>query len=123
MTVDDGANPQVRYSSLESGEVWPGEGNINDDPLFCGGWATAEVLVNDQQGFEEAFRGYSSSLNLSRESPCLSTGENGTNMGADTGRCDRRGEPLRRILLGAGTYQMEGLDLSDRLSLEGAGEP
>ena len=46
--VEEGCAARVSYSCLETSEVWPGEGNLNADPLLCGGWETREVVVNDQ---------------------------------------------------------------------------
>jgi len=50
----------ILYSDIQGG--WDGEGNINIDPLFC---------LSDSADFT-----------IAGNSPCLGTGENGTNMGA-----------------------------------------
>jgi len=50
----------ISYSDIEGG--WEGEGNINIDPLFC---------LSDSADFT-----------IAGNSPCIGTGENGTNMGA-----------------------------------------
>jgi hypothetical protein len=52
--------PIVTYCNIQGG--WPGTGNIDIDPLFCG----AEIL----------------DFHLSDISPCASSGENGSHMGA-----------------------------------------
>ena len=72
-------------------EVWPGKGNIKNNPRFCGGWEESEVFVEDQRGFEDALGAFDFSVALSPESPCLGTGLGGVNMGADGGVCDVRG--------------------------------
>ena len=99
-------------------EVWPGEGNINQNPLFCG-WESGEVLVADSNGLKEAADPSSFSFELSSgSSPCLGAGEGGVNMGADTGLCDATPHGTRRIRLAAGTYRVEVLDLSHKVSIE-----
>ena len=34
----------VHGDANESSSIWPGEGNINVDPLFCGGWEAPEGM-------------------------------------------------------------------------------
>ncbi len=116
---DDGEfMPVVRYSCIER-KVWQGAGNINVDPSFCG-WDGGEVWAEDQGGFEEALGSFS--LALSSRSPCIGTGTNGANMGADYGVCETPGEATRLVHLAPGTYAISGLNLCHRVSLEGAGE-
>jgi hypothetical protein len=104
----------ITYSCIEGEPVWTGEGNINQDPLFCGGWELQEVWVdpsgtgagdgskaNPLSDPRQATMGYSNSLALSATSPCLGTGKNGSDMGADTGRCDRPRSASRTVHLGA----------------------
>lgn len=116
----DESTPRVIFSCIEGAAVWPGEGNINADPLFCG-WDTPRVFVNDQRGFEEAL-GSPFSLALSARSPCIGSGEGGVNMGADNGSCDVPGELRRLVRLAPGRYRIDGLDLFHRVSLEGEDE-
>ncbi len=116
------STPQVAFSCIEGVEVWLGEGNLNDDPLFCGGWETGEVVVNDQWGFEDALSSFRADYALSSSSPCLGTGEGGSNMGADKAICETAGEQERFIRLGPGTFSIEGLTLAHHVSIEGAGE-
>ena len=111
--------PCVSYSCIAGDRVWPGTGNINQDPLFCG-WATTEERVGDQNGLENALSRFS--LALSSESPCIGTGEGGANMGADTGVCERPGEAARVVHVAPGTYAIDGLSLTHNVSLVGAGE-
>jgi len=56
----------ISFSDIEGG--WDGEGNINVDPLFC---------LSDSTDFT-----------ISENSPCIGTGENGSNMGAFGLGCD-----------------------------------
>ena len=58
--------PTITYSDIQGG--WDGVGNINSDPLFC----------NPDSG----------DFTLAGNSPCIGTGENGTNMGAFDEECE-----------------------------------
>ncbi|MBN1425306.1 right-handed parallel beta-helix repeat-containing protein, partial [Candidatus Fermentibacteria bacterium] len=117
--VDGASDPNVSFSCIEGDEVWPGEGNINEDPLFCG-WDGAEIRVTNQGEFEDALTGFS--LSLSIESPCLGTGRDGADMGADTGTCDEVGDISRRIQLSRGVYSIVGFSLFHNVSIAGSGE-
>ena len=55
-----GTGSNVSYSDIQGG--WDGTGNIDADPLFC-----------DVENYD---------YHLTENSPCVGTGENGTNMGA-----------------------------------------
>lgn len=110
------SNAGLFYSCIEGDRVWPGEGNINADPLFCG-WDQEEVVARDQTEFEAAL---SFSLVLSPDSPCLGAGEAGANMGADTGVCDAPGGEARLIRLAPGTYGL-AMSLDHNVSIRGAG--
>jgi len=115
----DSSNPQVTFSCIEGKELWPGEGNINADPLFCG-WPSDEVWVSDQQGLKEALSGFD--LSLSAGSPCLGTGKDGSDMGSMPRGCETQGSVRRLVRLEAGTYDIRGLVLTHRLSIVGRGE-
>ena len=78
------------------------------------------MFVNDQKEFQDALSIFS--LALSMKSPCLGSGEGGVNMGADTGVCEVPGERQRLLRLAAGTYNIEGLNLVPRVSVEGVSE-
>ncbi|MBN1125746.1 MAG: right-handed parallel beta-helix repeat-containing protein [Sedimentisphaerales bacterium] len=121
LNVDDGSSICVDYSCIEDEQVWPGTGNIYQDPLFCG-WETSEVRVQNQSQFE-AVLGGSDGFNfaLSCQSPCLGTGQDGTNMGADAGICDSAKSSVRTIVLEKGVYQIEGFNLACNVSIQGAG--
>jgi len=60
------SSPTVTYSDIQGG--WEGEGNIDADPLFC------NADSND--------------YTLAENSPCVGTGENGTDMGAFGVECE-----------------------------------
>ncbi len=124
--------PHVTYSCIASDEVWPGNGNTSDDPLF-GGWGSAEEVYVDsahpppgtglpEDPFSELSRALDRySLALSAQSPCRGTGEGGADMGADTGVCDAPGVLQQRIRLAAGTYRIAGSTLSRKVSVLGTG--
>ncbi|MBN1419444.1 MAG: right-handed parallel beta-helix repeat-containing protein [Planctomycetes bacterium] len=119
IVADTGSSPQVTYSCIEGDPIWQGPGNINQNPLFAAWGDSAEVHVSNQEEFAQAFRGYS--LALAPTSPCLGTGEGGTDIGADAGTCDAAGSPSRLIVLETGEYAIEDMDLFHRVSLRGAG--
>jgi hypothetical protein len=98
ITVQAGADPVVSYSDVEGG--WPGEGNIDANPLFVGGGL--------------------GSLRLGADSPCIDAGDNtavpdGLDVDLDglprfvddpetedTGRCE---EPCERAIVDMGAYE------------------
>ena len=119
------------HSCLEGDSLWPGTGNINDDPLFCG-WDAPEVFVGGQTAgpgdgseanpyadLQTALTGFS--LALHADSPALGSGFEGGNMGADTG-IGQQSEPARLVHLAPGTYTLDRVDLINYVSLQGAGE-
>lgn len=115
---DEFSDVAVVHSCVEGPNVWPGIGNINDDPLFCG-WETDEVLVRDQREFERALE---YRVRLSDASPCLGAGERGGDIGAQGELCGTVGSTSRLLRLSAGRYRMTALNLADHVSLQGAGE-
>ncbi|HAK93473.1 MAG TPA: hypothetical protein DCM87_00280, partial [Planctomycetes bacterium] len=124
--------PDVTFSCLETWAVWPGQGNINTDPLFCGFAGPAEAFVDGASpeggdgSAERPFRNLSAalefSLSLRAHSPCIGTGKDGGNMGADLGTCEA-GDPWepRVVHVAAGRYTVGGLSLSQGASILGAG--
>jgi parallel beta-helix repeat protein len=134
--VEGDTQPTVSFSCIEGQEVWPGEGNINRDPLFCGGWRRGRDMYIDPSASDPgdgsqlrpypdimlALGDYVPGLGLSMRSPCLGSGQGGSNMGSETGVCDEHGEPVRVLHLAPGTYPIGSLDLSHRVSLLGSGE-
>ncbi len=122
---------QASFSCIETAEIWPGNGNINTDPIFCGWGAHLEVWVDPASpgpgdgspgkpfsDVRAATNGYS--LVLSTRSPCLGAGQGGADMGAITGRCDGLDGKARIVHLADGTYQAEDLDLVHGVSLLGS---
>lgn len=129
----DDFNPQITYSCIEGEAVWPGIGNINEDPLFCGWPGGSEVHVDASRtgpgtgtrddpfsNLESALDAYS--LVLLEASPCRRAGEEGTDMGAESGTCERPGAATRLVHIAAGRYRVGALSLSRDVSLRGAGE-
>ncbi len=121
----------VTYSCIESGDTWPGLGNINRDPLFCG-WPSNENWVDASQpgpGSGTSANPYSNlgsalggfNLSLQQGSPCIGSGEGGKDMGAGTGMCSAVGAPHCTLHLGPGRYSIQGLTLTNHVSIEGAG--
>ncbi len=115
-----GGDATVTYSCIESEEVYPGEGNMNLDPLFCAWRSAGEVMVTDQAEFVSTLSGYSYAL--AADPPCIGAGQGGRNMGADAGTCAETGETRLTIRLAPGRYMIQGLGLLQRVSIEGAGE-
>jgi hypothetical protein len=131
IAVERGADPAVTFSCIEGTSAWPGDGNIAADPLFCG-WPAAEAYVDEgaapggdgtpSQPFAtlpEALGRFR--LALTRGSPCLAAGEGGTDMGAPAGTCEGGPSPALLVHLAPGKYGIEEMDLSQRVSIEGAG--
>ncbi|HAK94949.1 MAG TPA: hypothetical protein DCM87_08080, partial [Planctomycetes bacterium] len=127
-----GGAPVVTYSCIESADLCPGLGNINVDPQFCG-WPTNEVWVDagsadpgsgtQADPYSQLGPALSSyRLSLQSGSPCIGSGEGGTDMGAATGTCAAVGYPYRIVHLGSGTYAIRGFTLAQRVSIEGAGQ-
>ncbi|HAK97021.1 MAG TPA: hypothetical protein DCM87_19025 [Planctomycetes bacterium] len=116
------SQPVVTFSCLETEERWPGEGNINGNPLFCGFAGPRDMYVDASAAeggdgsAERPFRDLASaleySLSLMREnSPCIGTGKGGANMGAGLGTCEAR-ESIERVAhLVPGRYSMKGITL------------
>ncbi len=122
----------VSFSCIETAEVWPGAGNINLNPLFCGWVGARDVYVNtanvspgdgtEQNPFRELSPALGYSLSLQKDSPCIGAGDDGGNMGADVGVCDGQGFRERIVHVGPGRYSMEGLNCFQKASILGAGE-
>jgi parallel beta-helix repeat protein len=121
----------VSFTCLEGAESLA-DGNISEDPRFCG-WPAREVHVDERSpgpgsgtpedpfpALAAALRGFR--LSLASGSPCKGTGEGGTDMGAAAGACARAGEAERWVRIARGSYEVEGLSLASRASLLGSGE-
>jgi parallel beta-helix repeat protein len=121
----------VTFSCLETEAVWPGEGNINTDPLFCGYAGPTETFVDAAspaggdgtaaRPFRDLAAALTFSVSLEEDSPCIGAGKDGANMGADRGTCEAGGPSERVVHVAGGRYSMEGLSLSQGASLLGAG--
>jgi parallel beta-helix repeat protein len=124
--------PDVTFSCIQGTVVWPGTGNIASDPRFCGWEDRLEVFVDSGSpgpgdgSRERPYAGLADALLLSysyslrKDSPCLGTGPEGVNMGADLGTCDASGEGIRTVHIASGTYACPG-SITERVILEGAG--
>ncbi|MCZ6794119.1 MAG: right-handed parallel beta-helix repeat-containing protein [Planctomycetota bacterium] len=125
------AVPEVNFSCVEAPQVWPGFANIDFDPLFCGWRGGEEVYVDsaslgpgdgsEAAPYPDLGPALEYSLALSRESPCLGSGEGGSDMGADAGGCDGPGSGSRVVRVAAGAYRSAGRSLAHGASIEGAG--
>lgn len=116
---DETSKPIISFSCIECDTVWPGEGNINKDPLFCG-WEQSELFVDDQDDLLYALTGFR--LSLSKLSPCIGTGSNGVFMGADADICKTSANPFMTIVLSPGIYHLRGNVLFRNVSVIGSGE-
>lgn len=108
--------PQISFSCIAGDAVWPGEGNISTDPLFCG-WETDEITVTNPDEWQAAMRGFRYSLSL--QSPCLGSGQGGVDRGADLAPCEAQHHPMRLIRLDPGTYPIEDWMLFQDVSIQG----
>ncbi|MFQ5629478.1 MAG: peptidoglycan DD-metalloendopeptidase family protein, partial [bacterium] len=80
IALQRGSNPNITYSNILGG--YPGDGNIDVDPLFCD----------------------ASDYHLNENSPCVGAGADGQNMGANAVGCEVQTE---RFVLG---FPLDGLD-------------
>ena len=121
----------VTFSCIESEHVWPGVGNINSDPLFCGYPGPVETFVDaaraengdgtQERPFRDLRTALEYSLSLKSNSPCIGTARDGANMGADLGVCVA-GEPVTFMVhVARGIYSMAGVSLVHGASILGAG--
>ncbi len=129
--------PEVSYSCIEGawGILSQGEGNIVEDPQFCG-WSRADVYVDGAtagpgDGSAEApYPDLAAALledryclSLSSASPCVGSGEAGATRGAGLEVCDTPGSPAQRVHVAAGTYRTsDRMSFAHRIALEGAGQ-
>ncbi len=130
--VAPGVAPDIRYSCLEGDEVWPGEGNIHEDPRFCGCNETGEVYVDAaHQGpvdgtREHPYPDFAFALPrtaaLSSNSPCRGAGQAGVDIGADNGSCSEPGQRPRIVHVAPGHYHLSALVLHLGASIRGSGQ-
>ena len=125
------ASTSFLFSCVEGEDLPPGEENTNVDPRFCG-WGRREAASVDRNGpvdgdgsKERPFRTLTAALEfdlaLGAGSPCLGTGEGGTDRGAAHGTCVAPGEPSRLILVAPGLYSFEGRTLAHHARILGEG--
>ena len=127
----DKAAPTVSTSCIEGTDVWPGAGNINSDPLFCGWGEAGEVWVDGgapaggdgsrQSPFQEVGPALRFGYSLALGSPCVRAVA-GQNMGAVGDLCDAPGPASRLVHVGAGEYPIRGSSLVQNASLSGLGQ-
>jgi len=127
-SVPDSAD--IHHSCLEW-NAERGEGNLFEDPRFCGLEGAQEVFVDGQaapggDGTAAApFRELSDALRLSRslskDSPCLGAAEDGGNLGANRGTCERENHAKRVVRIAPGVYGIRSRTLIGEVDLIGAG--
>lgn len=120
ISVEDESTVRVDHSCLEEdiGVIAElGEGNINDDPQFCGWGAGGEVHVDGD--LASALTDYS--LAPAAGSPCREPG-GAQLMGAYAGTCDEPGSPEQLVRLSPGTYDAGPVNLVHHVSLQGSGD-
>lgn len=113
--------------------VQPGEGNMNLDPRFVGLTGSDAIYVDvaaepgGDGSREKPFHSLSEilfaySLALLPDSPCVGTGSDGGNMGADWGIAEGAGDPGGlNVVIAEGRYDADMLPVGMILNLEGAG--
>ena len=123
---------KASHSCIRGDPVWPGEGNTNADPLFCG-WGSLSVAHVDsskpgpgdgssEAPFPDLRQALEYSWGLSSGSPCAGTGEGGTDMGAMPVSCAAPGGAERLARVAAGTYSIQGGIIPRGASIAGAGQ-
>jgi hypothetical protein len=132
LVARDGGQILATYSCTE-GRLWAGTGNLNVDPRFCG-WTRGQIFIDGDArpgGNGSAARPFATldaaldpgdfSVALTAGSPCIGTGVNGENMGADLAPCGGPGNPRRIVHLAAGRHSGPSVPLTFGVSLRGAG--
>ena len=130
IVVDGTSSPDVTFSCVQGG--WPGEGNIDVDPQYCG-WASCEAWVaatpnaagdgtenNPYGSIAAALDGFRPSL--AENSPCIRAASDGLSMGAieQTGCPNVSACAGQTIHLAPGHF-VESVSLYHKASLIGAG--
>ncbi|MEM7232593.1 MAG: right-handed parallel beta-helix repeat-containing protein [Planctomycetota bacterium] len=116
----------------DDGSLYPGDGNFDADPAFCGWDGLNEVFV-DFEGSDEnngalrrpfatLRRAFESSLALSASSPCIGAALDGSNVGALGVECDESNSPAPSIVnVGPGTFDGIRQPIDWPIDLNGAG--
>ncbi len=111
---------EVAFSCVGGESPWPGPGNQNSDPLFCGWGSETERIVATQAELDSVLADFS--LSLSAQSPCRRSGQDGDDMGAVRGDCQFVGPPGRRIQLGSGHFDLSNMVHGFSIHLVGSGD-
>jgi parallel beta-helix repeat protein len=121
----------ISFSCMEGPETWEGTGNIAADPLFAAWGEQDEVFVDssatepgdgsDVRPFRELASALSFGYALAASSPCIGTGPENRNMGAELGVVASPGKSKRIVHIGRGSYSIGSLILVHHASLAGAG--
>jgi parallel beta-helix repeat protein len=129
-----GATPNVTFGDVEGG--FQGAGNIDADPLFIGIVRSEHIYVDAsntgladgsaehpyptlQQVIGQDARAQFS-FRLGDGSPCIGSGQGGTNMGADNGVGGTPGPKGITLHVAPGTYSLDGCSFAEYVSLIGA---
>jgi predicted outer membrane repeat protein len=123
-------SPQIRYSCIESG--WEGTGNISTEPGFVGWGQWKDVYIDAattiplERTRAHPFADIKSALSLynpslGKDSPCLGSGENRTDMGSGRIAEEKRGNTSVTFHIAPGKYDLSDSHFLKYVSLEGAG--
>ncbi len=134
LVLENDAQPLITHCDIQGG--YPGEGNIDADPRFVALPLAPEIFVDlantgdpladgsaahPYASLQEALGDSPYSYRLADDSPCIGTGADGVNMGADNGIGGTAGSTSSLFHVAAGTYSLDGFDFARRYSLIGAG--
>lgn len=133
ISKDDASTVTATFSCIEGSPLWPGMGNLNVNPRFCGWPGTGTVYVDASRlgpGSGSVDDPYANlrlalaelRLGLQAASPCIGTGEAGSDMGANLAGCADGGSETLVVHLAPGRYGIRGLSLAGHVSLLGAGQ-
>lgn len=123
--------PQVRYSCIEGG--FEGIGNISKYPGFVGWGELKDVYIDDAttiplEGTQtHPFTDIKSALtlynaSLGKDSPCVGSGENGTDMGSGRIAEEKKGNASVTFHMAPGKYDLSDCNFLKYVSLEGSGK-
>ncbi len=113
------ATAQVRYSCIQGAAPWPGKGNLNTDPRFCGWKGPVELSAGSQGEIEAILDAADYDYALASDSPCLASGQGGSPMGADLGLCQSP-SGVRLVRLAPGRYSLGTRSIGEGIRLAGA---
>ncbi len=129
LTLTAGRGLVVSHSCIE-GELFPGEGNLNVDPMFCGfdgaedTWVDPSAPAEGNGSRERPHRSLLDALDfrysLAENSPCRASASDGGDIGASLGICPAPGLAKRAVNLAQGIYP-QSIGLGPGVTLAGAG--